>query len=69
MRVLVAGATSVPGLPLMRQLNARGHEVIGLTRQSAKTPQIEHAGAKPGLPTSSMPRTSTPWWLTSNPRW
>ena len=46
MRVLVAGATSVPGLPLLRELNARGHDVVGLTR-SAKTPQIEPAGAKP----------------------
>jgi len=47
MRVLVAGATSVPGLPLLRELNARGHDVVGLTRQSEKMPQIEQAGAKP----------------------
>ena len=47
MRVLVAGATSVPGLPLLRELNARGHEVVGLTRSSSKTPQIEEAGGKP----------------------
>ncbi|HEX2402803.1 MAG TPA: NAD(P)-dependent oxidoreductase [Mycobacterium sp.] len=47
MRVLVAGATSVPGLPLLRELNARGHDVVGLTRQSEKTPRIEQAGAKP----------------------
>jgi nucleoside-diphosphate-sugar epimerase len=47
MRILVAGATSVPGLPLLAELNARGHDVVGLTRQSAKTPQIEQAGAKP----------------------
>lgn len=47
MRVLVAGATSVPGLPLLRELNSRGHEVIGVTRSSAKTPQIEATGAKP----------------------
>ena len=47
MRGLVAGATSVPGLPLLRELNTRGHDVVGLTRQSAKTPQIEQAGAKP----------------------
>jgi nucleoside-diphosphate-sugar epimerase len=47
MRVLVAGSTSVPGLPLLRELNARGHDVVGLTRQSAKTPEIEQAGAKP----------------------
>jgi nucleoside-diphosphate-sugar epimerase len=47
MRILVAGATSVPGLPLLRELNARGHDVVGLTRQSSKTPQIEQAGGKP----------------------
>jgi putative NADH-flavin reductase len=43
---LVAGATSVPRLPLLR-LNGRGHDVVGLTSRSAKTPQIEQAGAKP----------------------
>jgi nucleoside-diphosphate-sugar epimerase len=47
MRVLVAGATSVPGIPLLRELNSRGHEVIGLTSRSAKTSAIEQAGAKP----------------------
>jgi nucleoside-diphosphate-sugar epimerase len=47
MRVLVAGATSVPGLPLLQELNSRGHDVIGLTRASSKTPQIAAAGARP----------------------
>lgn len=47
MRVLVAGATSVPGIPLLRELNSRGHDVVGLTSQAAKTPQIEQQGAKP----------------------
>ncbi|OBA87632.1 epimerase [Mycobacteriaceae bacterium 1482268.1] len=47
MRVLVAGATSVPGVPLLRELNARDHEVIGLTRSQSRTSQIEAAGAKP----------------------
>jgi len=47
MRVLVAGATSVPGLPLLRELTARGHEVIGLTRSASKTTQIAAAGARP----------------------
>ncbi len=47
MRVLVAGATSVPGLPLLRELNVRGHEVIGLTRSSSKASEIEAAGGKP----------------------
>ncbi|MUL84317.1 MULTISPECIES: NAD(P)-dependent oxidoreductase [unclassified Mycolicibacterium] len=46
MRVLVAGATSVPGIPLLRELNARGHEVIGVTRSSGKTAQISALGAK-----------------------
>ncbi|OBB40358.1 NAD(P)-dependent oxidoreductase [Mycobacterium sp. 852002-51961_SCH5331710] len=46
MRVLVAGATSVPGLPLLRELNNRGHEVVGLTRSSSKTAAITAAGAK-----------------------
>ncbi|WP_244960058.1 NAD-dependent epimerase/dehydratase family protein [Mycolicibacterium celeriflavum] len=47
MRVLVAGATSVPGLPLLRELNFRGYEVAGLTRSPSKTSQIAAAGAKP----------------------
>jgi nucleoside-diphosphate-sugar epimerase len=47
MRVLVAGATSVPGIPLLRELNSRGHDVAGLTRSSSRTSQIEAAGAKP----------------------
>lgn len=47
MRVLVAGATSVPGIPLLRELSGRGHEVIGVTRSSDKAAQISSAGAKP----------------------
>jgi nucleoside-diphosphate-sugar epimerase len=47
MRVLVAGATSVPGIPLLRELNARGHDVIGMTSQPARTSQIEQQGVKP----------------------
>jgi nucleoside-diphosphate-sugar epimerase len=47
MRVLVAGATSVPGIPLLRELNDLGHDVVGLTSQPAKASQIEQEGAKP----------------------
>lgn len=47
MRVLVAGATSVPGMPLLRELTSRGHDVIGLTRSSSRTARIEAAGARP----------------------
>ncbi|MFL6087204.1 MAG: NAD-dependent epimerase/dehydratase family protein, partial [Mycobacterium sp.] len=31
----------------MRELNARGHDVVGLTSRPAKTSQIEQEGAKP----------------------
>ncbi|ULE34924.1 NAD-dependent epimerase/dehydratase family protein [Mycobacterium sp. IDR2000157661] len=47
MRVLVAGATSVPGLPLLRELMRRGHDVVGVTRSSDKTADIAAAGARP----------------------
>ena len=47
MRVLVAGATSVPGIPVVRELVARGHEVVGLTRAPGSTPTIAAAGAHP----------------------
>ncbi|MGV0714930.1 NAD(P)-dependent oxidoreductase [Mycolicibacterium sp. XJ662] len=47
MRVLVAGATSVPGLPLLRELRARGHDAVGMTRSSAKTAEIAATGAQP----------------------
>ena len=47
MRVLVAGATSVPGLPLVRELTARGHDVVGLTRSSSKASDVEAAGGRP----------------------
>ena len=46
MRVLVAGATSVPGIPLLRELHSCGHEVIGITRSSSRTSEIESTGAR-----------------------
>ena len=50
MRVLVAGATSVPGIPLLRELEMPVvTRSIGLTRSSTKTAQIEPPGAKPVL--------------------
>lgn len=47
MRVLVAGATSVFGLPLMEELRGAGHEVCGLTRSRARVSGIEQCGASP----------------------
>jgi nucleoside-diphosphate-sugar epimerase len=49
MRVLVAGATSVPGIPLLRELGERGHDVIGVTRSPGKAGEISARGAKPVL--------------------
>lgn len=46
MRILVAGATSVPGIPLLRELTARRHEVVGMTRSPSKTAEISAAGAR-----------------------
>ena len=46
MRVLVAGATSVPGLPLLRELSSRGHEVIGGYRSPRNAERIRALGAE-----------------------
>jgi nucleoside-diphosphate-sugar epimerase len=45
MRVLIAGATGAVGRRLVPLLVAAGHQVTGLTRTSAKTAEIERAGA------------------------
>lgn len=45
MRVFVAGATGTLGLPLVRALVSRGHEVVGLTRSVEKGRVLEQAGA------------------------
>ena len=56
MRVLVAGATSVPGIPLLRELNARGHEVVGLTRRRRRRLRSRKRAQNRWWPTCSMPR-------------
>ena len=45
MRVLIAGATGTVGHRLVPLLVTAGHQVTGLTRTSAKTAEIERAGA------------------------
>lgn len=46
MRVFVAGATGAIGRPLVRQLLAAGHEVVGMTRSAEKARALEEAGAR-----------------------
>jgi nucleoside-diphosphate-sugar epimerase len=45
MRVFVAGASGVIGVPLVRQLVAAGHEVTGTTSKQENVSRIEAAGA------------------------
>jgi 2-alkyl-3-oxoalkanoate reductase len=46
-KVFVAGATGVLGRALVRQLVARGHEVVGMTRSAAKQDLVRSLGARP----------------------
>ena len=46
MRVFVAGASGVVGLPLVRQLAEAGHEVTGTTRREERAGSIREAGAE-----------------------
>ena len=47
MKVFVAGASGVIGLPLVRQLAEAGHEVTGTTRHEGKADSIRAAGGTP----------------------
>jgi nucleoside-diphosphate-sugar epimerase len=47
MRVFLAGATGVIGRPLVRQLLADGHEVVGMTRTPAKAEALRDVGVEP----------------------
>ena len=49
MKIFVAGATGALGTPVVRKLIERGHEVVGLTRSSAKADRLAEAGAQPVL--------------------
>ena len=45
MRVFIAGATGTLGVPLVRALVARGHQVTGLTRSGDKRDMLTQMGA------------------------
>ncbi|MFL5620948.1 MAG: NAD-dependent epimerase/dehydratase family protein [Gemmatimonadaceae bacterium] len=45
MRVLVAGSTGAIGIPLVRQLVARGHQVVATTRRLDRAERLRRLGA------------------------
>src|SRR5437660_5352421 len=49
MKVFVAGATGALGKQLVPQLVARGHEVVAMTRSSAKGDAIRAMGGRPAV--------------------
>ena len=47
MKIFLAGATGAIGKPLIRQLEERGHEVVGTTRSQARAGELRDLGATP----------------------
>ncbi|GAA1853963.1 NAD-dependent epimerase/dehydratase family protein [Asanoa iriomotensis] len=47
MKIFVAGAAGAIGTPLVAQLVARGHEVVGTTRKPDRTAALRRLGAEP----------------------
>jgi 2-alkyl-3-oxoalkanoate reductase len=47
MKIFVAGATGAIGRPLIAQLLAKGHDVVGLTRSSEKAQSLAAQGVDP----------------------
>ena len=47
MRIFVAGASGVVGVPLVARLVAAGHDVAGMTRSAAKAAALADLGAQP----------------------
>lgn len=47
MKIFVAGATGVVGVPLVRLLVTAGHEVAGMTRSPGKQNMLRDLGAEP----------------------
>jgi 2-alkyl-3-oxoalkanoate reductase len=49
MKVLLIGATGAIGTPLVSQLVARGHEVVGTSRTPARAERVRELGAEPAV--------------------
>ena len=47
MKVFVAGGSGVLGMPLVRELAARGHEVVATTTKPERAAALEAAGGRP----------------------
>lgn len=57
MKVIVAGATGVLGVPLVQLLIADGHAVVGVTRTRQGAERLVHLGARPII-ADAMDRTA-----------
>jgi nucleoside-diphosphate-sugar epimerase len=49
MKVLVVGASGAIGIPTVRVLRRKGHEVLGTTRSRERAGRIEALGARPAI--------------------
>src|SRR5689334_22570788 len=49
MKILVAAATCAIGRPLLRQLLAKGHAVVALTRSAEKSRDLAAQGIEPAI--------------------
>ena len=49
MKVFVAGGTGVIGRPLIAELQAKGHDVVALTRSPEDVPKLKERGIEPAV--------------------
>ncbi|HWC31553.1 MAG TPA: NAD-dependent epimerase/dehydratase family protein, partial [Actinomycetota bacterium] len=59
MKTLVAGATGDIGVPVVRRLLDRGHDVVGITRSEQNRARLERMGAR-GVVASVLDRDALP---------
>jgi nucleoside-diphosphate-sugar epimerase len=64
LRVLVLGGTGVIGSAVVREIIARGHEVVGLARSEASARKLRQSGATPSSGDIAAPER----WVMALPR-
>lgn len=55
MRVVVTGATGLTGGAVVRELLARGHQVVGVTRSASREARVAALGARPAVADCARP--------------